>query len=186
MATIILKGTDKKIECSLAVCDRVNKLKSEKVNPKTEIEVDGIVLELGDIRYAIRDGEKDNELERERKKAEYGEMIEKNNKEFYEEIRRYALGSIEGKISFNLKIAEMYCFAITGGGINDYRLQVEGIIKDELTRERLIVKPTRYLKIFRTNDIKAEELKIEGLIRKQPFRLMEKYLGEVYDVLARI
>ncbi len=189
MATIILKGTDKKLECSLAVCSKVNELKSASADPKTPLEIDGVLVELGDIRYAIPDGDKDKEIAKEKRQQEFGDMITEYNRNFREEIRRYALGDINKKIHFNMEVAKMYAFAITGStnldGVSD---QLIPIFTEELKTSRLVVNPTKYLRLFKSVEVKTngDIQSMEYLIRSTPFRLMENYLVGVMAEVNRI
>lgn len=189
MATIILKATDRKLECSISVCNQINELKSKNADPKTPLEIDGIFLELGDVRYAIPDMEKDKELAKERSQKEYGDIISEYNQQFHEEIRRYTLGSIENKIHFNMEVAKMYAFAITGSkNIDDISDTLISIFREELTKTRLVVNPTKYLKLFRVSDVKSDDsLKsTEYLVRSAPFRIMDNYLSNVMSEVRKI
>ncbi len=88
MATIILKGTDKKLECTIAQCTTINKMKEEGANPKTPLNVAGTVVELGDIRYAIPDEERDRVLKSEATKESNDKYLEEVGKEYRNEMIR--------------------------------------------------------------------------------------------------
>ena len=188
MSTIILKGTDRKLECTISVCERINKLKEEKADPRTPLNISGSVIELGDIRYAIKDGELDKELNRDEKKNNNGVDIEKINKEFNKEIYSYANGTLEKKLQFNLKIAKFYCLALTGEKIDSYKDKLKPIFLEELQKEKLVVNPTKYLKLFVVKEIEGKQglTKIDYLVRTAPLKIMENYLSNVYSTLKYI
>lgn len=84
MATIVLKGTQKTIECTLSQCDQVNKMKESGVDPKTPLNIAGTVIELGEIRYALKDSEFDKQMKSDDRKTEndnyYAEAVSDYNK----------------------------------------------------------------------------------------------------------
>ena len=83
----------------------------------------------------------------------------------------------------------MYAFAITGSkNIDDISDTLISIFREELTKTRLVVNPTKYLKLFRVSDVKSDDsLKsTEYLVRSAPFRIMDNYLSNVMSEVRKI
>ena len=194
MSVVILKGTDKKIECTTNQCDTINKMKTDGADPTTKVNVGGVVMDLGDIRYAIPDSEdeilkKKKEIAKEKSQRDFGDMISRYHKDFHEEIRRYALGSLQGKIYFNMEIAKMYAFAMTGSKNVEYCAeQLIAIFTEELKTEKLVVNPTKYIRLFTVNEVKNIHglNSMEYLIRGTPFRFLDRYLSNVIHEIKKI
>lgn len=188
MATLILKGgKDAKMECSSKVCASINKMKQERKSPNTPIVVDGIFLELGDIRYALPGGELDSQRNRDGEKESNDKYLRDVILNFDKEILSYANGNLEKKLQFNLSVAKMYCFAITGGEIDEYKSQLKPIFIEELKKEKLVVNPTKYIKLFKINEPNGKEglSDIKYFVRKSPIKFIESYLSNVYMIIKR-
>ncbi len=185
MSTIILKGTDKKLECTISLCEKINKMKEDGVNPKTPLNISGTVVELGEIRYAIKDGETDKQMSRDDKKSDNGERLRKYQKDFEDEINYYLNGSLEKKLQFNLRIAKMYCLAITGKDVDEYKSLLKPIFLEELKTKKLVVKPSKYMKLFKVEEVIGDKdlTKVDYIIRGAPLRIMHNYIQEVYDLI---
>lgn len=187
MALIILKGTDRRLECSLSQCENVNKMKERKLDPKTPLNISGTLIELGDIRYAIPDKETDRDLVGEQRMKDNSNDIAKFMQDFEDDIKKYANGKLEEKLQFNLRIAKMYCYALTGGDIEQYKPELKLIFIEELKKEKLVVNPTKYIKLFKVDEVYGKKglVGIKYIVRQLPMRLMENYLQNVYSVLKK-
>ncbi len=182
MSVIILKGTDKKLECSIALCEKINKMKEDGVSPKTPLNISGTVVELGEIRYAIKDGETDRQLNSQDKSVANDTYLKDLMSSFDAEVDRYANSKLEDKLQFNLRVARFYCYAITGGEIEEYKPELKTIFIEELKKEKLVVNPVKYIKLFKVKEEEGREglTRIQYIVRKAPLKIMENYLQNVY------
>lgn len=112
MAIIILKGTDRKLECTLDQCNKVNKLKENRSDPKTALFISGTMVELGDVRYAIPDRDTDRQMVSDGNKIENNSFYEEENKKYSEKIKTLSVMSPEEK-SKNTRHAKMIIQAYT-------------------------------------------------------------------------
>ena len=145
MATIVLKGTDKKIETTISKANEINKLKRDGENPKTLLDINGIVLELGDIKYAMYDEDKDKELQKEQSGIDSDNYYKQTQKDFKDEVAKYANGTLNQKLDFNLRVASFYCYTFTGLWLKDWSKENDpnplyNKIKEELKTEKLIAR----------------------------------------------
>lgn len=182
MSVIILKGTDKRLECSISLCEKINKMKEDGVDPKTPLNISGSVVSLGDIRYAIKDGEMDKQLNSQERSEGNDDYLKELSQNFDKEIDRYLHSNLETKLQFNLRIARFYCYAITGGAVEEYKPELKTIFLEELKKEKLVVNPSKYIKIFKVNEEDGRDglTRIQYIIRKAPLKIMESYLQNVY------
>jgi len=189
MATIILKGAKKDIETTIAKAKEVNKLKANNTDPKTLLDIEGIVVELGDIKYALLDSEKDRELSNiNQSKANdinYAEL----NKAYKDYIMGIKKGSLEDKINFNMKYVDLICFAETGMKYNEYiklypnvKEQIIDILKENIKFD-FIVNPTKYRRMFKFTDYKHKEsYNIANELRERSLYHTYKLLTEAYSL----
>ncbi len=111
MATIILKGTQKEIECTVVQAENINKMKEERVDPKTMLNISGVSVELGDIRYAMTDKAFDKELIAEEKQSENDEHYSRIVKEYNNFIEKRCYLSVDEK-SKDVKLFETLYFGV--------------------------------------------------------------------------
>jgi len=111
MATIILKGTQKEIECTVVQAESINKLKEQRADPKTMLNISGVSVELGDIRYAMTDRAFDKELIAEEKQSENDEHYNRVVKEYNNFIEKRCYLSVEEK-SKDVKLFETLYFGV--------------------------------------------------------------------------
>lgn len=111
MATIILKGTQKEIECTVVQAESINKLKEQRADPKTMLNISGVSVELGDIRYAITDRAFDKELIAEEKQSENDEHYERVVREYNNFIEKRCYLPVEEK-SKDVKLFETLYFGV--------------------------------------------------------------------------
>lgn len=191
MATIILRGTDKKLETTIKNAQYVNNLKDTNANPKTPLSIEGVSLLLEDIRYAMYDSEKDRELQKEQSGEDSDNYYKNMNSEFLKEINEYMISSRSKKIEFNLKVAGFYCYTFTGLWLKEWSKQnditlLQKAISDELDTQTLVASPKIYKNIFKKNvDISMGTDNLantEYMTRQAPLKIMERYLIEVYQV----
>lgn len=191
MATIILKGTDKKIETTISEARKINHLKESKADSKTLLNLNGLVLELGDIRYAMYDEDKDRELTKEQSGIDTENYYKKIDKDFRDEIFNYLNGGLNKKIEFNLKVASFYCYTFTGlwlkewSQVNDMT-DLSNLIKKELETEKLVVSPKNYKNIFKVVEVKTSNDSLANstyMGRQAPLKMMENYLYNVYHLI---
>ena len=194
MATLILKATDKKLETTISKAREINKLKQDGVDPKTKLNINGVVLELGDIRYAMFDDDKDKEISKENANLQSESDYKKTDEDFKKEIASYAKGSLSRKIEFNLKIASFYCYTFTGLWLRDWvdekrLIELNSLIKKELLVEKLIVNPKLYKTIFKIQDLSTGTDNLANpvyMARQAPLKIMERYLSEVSRVIRTL
>lgn len=111
MATIILKGTQKEIECTVVQAESINKLKEQRADPKTMLNISGVSVELGDIRYAMTDRAFDKDLIAEEKQSENDEHYNRVVKEYNSFIEKRCYLSVEEK-SKDVKLFETLYFGV--------------------------------------------------------------------------
>jgi hypothetical protein len=193
MATIILKGTDKKIETTISKCEKINELKRQKADPKTPIELEGLLVELGDIRYAIPDNEKDKELIKEEKERKWDAEQRSSLKNHRDEIINLANGSLKDKIEYNLKIASFYCYSFTGKWLKEWAVtndisELNKILVDELKKVKLVVDPRKYKNVFSVdfeNDSSRDKMASSNYMsRSFPLNFMLRQIDSVYQVIG--
>lgn len=185
MATIILKGTDKKLETTIFKAKEINRLKQDGENPKTLLDINGVVLELGDIKYAMYDEDKDKELNKEASSAQSDKEYEIENTFYFQEIKSIMSGTDSEKIKYNLAYASFICQAITGVWLKEWAsTNVEGfkklqeILKQDI-KTHFVVNPKSYKEVFSFTDPNTGANKnIESIARSGAFRLVEKQLSE--------
>lgn len=187
MAKIYIRGHQHPQTVSVQIAKKVDEIKKDTMlDNNYYISFDGFSCDKGDVKsVVIYDADDDKASRSEIKKDDNGETIAKYQEDFIKEIKSYASGSLELKLQFNLKVAKMYCFAITGGDVEEYKPLLKPIFLEELKKEKLVVNPTKYLKIFGVEEIDGRKglTKIDYILRGAPFRIMQKYLTNVYDVL---
>lgn len=129
MATIILKGSDRKLECTLSQCDKINKLKESGADRKLPLNISGVVVELGDIKYAIPDGEKDKEKVSEERKEENEKYYNDASDDYKNYIEKRCSMPIQEKAK-DIRLFETLFFGTTGKKLNE--TQIEYIQKIQL------------------------------------------------------
>lgn len=129
MATIILKGSDRKLECTLSQCEKINKLKESGADRKLPLNISGVVVELGDIKYAIPDGEKDKEKISEDRKEENEQYYNDASEEYKKYIEKRCRMSVTEKAN-DVRLFETLFFGTTGKKLTD--VQIEYIKKTQL------------------------------------------------------
>ena len=191
MATVILKGTNKTLETTIAKAREINKLKRDGQDQDTPIEINGIVLELKDIRYAMCDEDKDKEVAKEQQGIDSENYYKQTEKDFKDEVTKYANGTLNQKLDFNLRVASFYCYTFTGLWLKDWSKENDpnplyNKIKEELETEKLIASPKIYKSIFKVVDIITGTDNLANPIymaRQAPLKMMERYLSEVHKYI---
>jgi hypothetical protein len=121
MATIILKGSDRKLECTLSQCEKINKLKESSADRKLPLNISGVVVELGDIKYAIPDGEKDREKVSEERKEENDKYYQDATDDYKKYIEKRCLMPIHEK-SKDVRLFEVLFFGTTGKKLSESQI----------------------------------------------------------------
>ena len=187
MAKIYIRGHATPQTVDVKTAKMVDEIKNNKaLGNDYYIRLDGFSCDKGDVKSVIVfDVEDEKSSRSDVVKDENSERIAKYNKDFVEEVRSYANGDLEKKLQFNLKVAKMYCFALTGKDVEEYKPLLKPIFVEELKTQRLVVNPTKYLKVFEVEEMEGKQglTKIDYLVRKAPLRIMQNYLLEVYDVI---
>lgn len=187
MAKIYIRGHQNPQTVSVKIAKEVDEIKKDTtIGNDYYISLDGFSCDKGDIKsVVIFDADDDKSERNSEKQNNNGERIMQYQKDFVDDIMSYANGTLEKKLQFNLKVAKMYCFALTGKDVDEYKPQLKNIFAEELKREKLVVNPTKYLRIFKVEELPASKdlTKVDYLIRKAPLRIMQNYLMEVHDVL---
>ena len=187
MAKIYIRGHQVPQTVDVKTAKMVDEIKNDKTkDDKYYIRLDGFSCDKGDVKsVVIFDNDDDKSQRNSEKQDENGERLRKYQKDFEDEIRSYVQGNLEKKLQFNLKIAKMYCFAITGKEeIEEYKLELKPIFIEELKTNKLVVNPSKYIKLFTVNEVNGSKdlTKIDYIIRGAPFRIMNNYLQEVYEL----
>lgn len=191
MATIILGGTNKTIETTISETEKINHLKRIKADPKTVLDINGVVVELKDIKYALYDNEKDKELIKEESNKKYEQDQKQVETSQHDEIKRYAKATLGEKVDFNLKVASFYCYAFTGKWLREWAeendtVELNAYIREELKTQKLVARPKHYKRIFAVAEVKTPYGNLapaEYSARYAPIKLMENYLSNVYFIL---
>lgn len=118
MSVIILKGTDRKLECTISQCEKINKMKEDRVDPKTPLNISGVVVELGDIKYAINDAMTDGALVKDERKEENEKHYNQLNNDYNIDLKFRCNMSPEDKAK-NTKLFEILYFGVTSKKINE-------------------------------------------------------------------
>lgn len=187
MAKIYIRGHVTPQTVTVQVAKQVDAIKADKnIENNYYIQLEGFSCDKGDIKsVVVYDTEDDKAQGNSEKQNDNGERLMKYNNDFINEIKSYANGNLEKKLQFNLKVAKMYCFALTGKEIDEYKPELKTLFVEELKTEKLVVNPTKYLKLFKVQEMtRSNDLtKVDYLIRKAPLRIMQSYLMNVYDVI---
>lgn len=191
MATIVLRATDRKLECTIAQCNIINKMKENGSNPKTPLNVSGTVVELGDIRYAIPDDERDRVLSSERTKEGNDSYIEETSTRYRTEMIRLLRLPIEQK-AINVSIPKLMWQAYTGE-TNPPQSFLDEVIKRQLAffRENpthAFANPTCYrdLLIIQEQRLSVDRANYVNICRGALLRLVQRTIEESYTVLRTI
>lgn len=188
MAKLYLKGINQPFTIEKETAVNINKiLDNDSISNTQVFNKNGIRFSKSDIRYVIEhDLDDDKSASTESRQRENDDKINQYLRDFNNEITAYVKGSQELKMSFNFKVAGMYCFAIDGGDIEQYRSELTEIFKRELQTEKLIVNPTKYLKVFKVNNVITSDglVNVDYIVRKAPFKMMENYLSRVYNTIS--
>lgn len=188
MATIVLRGTDRKLETSISVCEQINKLKESKADGKTPISINGVLLILEDIRYAIPDTEKDKEMIKEATQNKNDEDLSKMVSDYRKEIKTLKESDTKTKINYNLKLASFICYSMTGKWLKEWAIEndtqeLNNILVEELKKVKLIVNPTHYKKLFTFVDSNNVG---DKFARHAAIRLIERQMSEALETLNYI
>lgn len=187
MAKIYIRGHQHPQTVSIKVAKEVDEIKGDTTKDNNYyIRLDGFSCDKGDVKSVVIYDTDDGKSERSNEKQnENGEKISRYQKEFVDEVNSYLRGNLEKKLQFNLRVAKFYCFSLTGKDVEEYKPQLKTIFIEELKKEKLIVNPTKYLKLFKIEEMESNDglTKVDYLVRKAPLRLMQNYLMEVHDVI---
>lgn len=187
MAKIYIRGHVTPQTVSIKAAKEVDVIKADKsIDNNYYIQLEGFSCDKGDVKsVVIHDVEDDKAQGNNQKQNDNGEKIAKYNQDFITEIKSYANGNLEKKLQFNLKVAKMYCLALTGKDIEEYKSELKTIFLNELKTEKLVVNPTKYLKIFKIEEVVGNNdlTRIDYIIRKAPIKLLQNYLINVYEVI---
>lgn len=188
MAKIYIRGHMTPQTVSVQVAKQIDEIKKDTtLDNNYYISLEGFSCDKGDIKsVVIYDTEDDKANRNNEKQDENGERLKKYNDDFAKEILSYANGNLENKLQFNLKVAKMYCFATTGtDNIEEYKPLLKPIFLEELKTQRLVVNPSKYIKIFPVVEVNGSKdlTKIDYIVRSAPLRVMHNYLQNVYDLI---
>lgn len=187
MAKIYIRGHQVPQTVDVRTAKMVDEIKNDKTKDNNYyIRLDGFSCDKGDVKsVVIFDTDDDRASSNASRQEDNGARLAQYTKDFEDEIKAYANGSLELKLQFNLKVAKMYCFALTGKDVEVYKPELKPIFLEELKKEKLVVNPTKYLKVFKIDETGGSKdlTKIDYIIRTSPIRLMQNYLMNVYDVI---
>lgn len=188
MSVIILKGTDRKIECTISQCETINKMKESNMDSKTPLNIGGTVIELGEVRYAIQDKDTDRQMVSEQKKDENDKYYSELSKQYDELIEKRCFMKPEEK-SKNTSLFETLYLGVTGKKIND--IQKEFIVKkqkeyfDENPRHPYAnINYYSFLKDLPSNSGEVASMKYN--IGSSALRLTERLIGEAFNTAYRL
>lgn len=187
MAKIYIRGHMTPQTVSVNVAKQIDEIKKDTMlDNNYYISLEGFSCDKGDVKsVVIYDTEDDKANRNNEKQDENGERLKKYNDDFVAEVLSYANGNLEKKLQFNLKVAKMYCFAITGKDVEEYKTLLKPIFLEELKTQKLIVNPSKYIKIFPVSEVAGSKdlTKIDYIVRGTPLRVMHNYLQNVYDLI---
>lgn len=191
MATIILKATDRKLDCTLEQCNSINKMKENGYNPKTPLNISGTVVELGDIRYAIPDGEYDRNLRSEANKETNDAYLEETNARYRSEMITLLRLPIEKKAQ-NVSLAKLVWQAYTGE-INPPQTFLDEVVKRQFAYfqqypRHAFANPSCYknLLIVQEERNSVDRANYVNLCRGALLRIVQRTIEESYSVLRTI
>lgn len=188
MATIILKATDRKLECSIEQCNKINKMKEDGVNPKTPLNVSGTVVELGDIRYAIPDGERDKYLNAEETKANNDEYLEEVSKEYRFQMIKLITLPIQEKAK-NVSLSKLMYQAYTGDIVPPQSFLDEVTVRQlayfQKNPRHAFANPTCYKDLLLISEVRTNPDRQDYLntCRTALVRIVQRTIEESYGVL---
>lgn len=187
MAKIYIRGHMTPQTVSIQIAKKVDEIKKDiSLDNNYYISFEGFSCDKGDVKsVVIYDADDDKSDRNKEKQNDNGENLRKYQKDFEDEINLYLKGNLEKKLQFNLKVAKMYCFAITGkDDVEEYKPLLKPIFVEELKTQKLVVNPSKYIKLFKVDDISGSKdlTKIDYILRGAPFRIMNNYLQEVYNL----
>lgn len=187
MAKIYIRGHQVPQTVDVKTAKMVDEIKNDKSkDDKYYIRLDSFSCDKGDVKsVVIFDADDDKSQRNSEKQDENGERLRKYQKDFEDEINSYLKGSLEKKLQFNLRIAKMYCVAISNKDIEEYKPLLKPIFLEELKTQKLVVNPSKYIKLFSVSEVSGSKdlTKIDYIIRGSPFRIMNNYLQEVYYLI---
>lgn len=187
MSVIILKGTDRKLECTISQCEQINKMKESKSDPKTPLNISGVVVELGDIKYAINDGETDKGLVRTERDEENNKYYTKLNENYNQSVKDRCFSSPEIK-SKDIVLFETLFFGVTGKKLND--LQKDYISKMQFSY--FVLNPRHpyakvdYFKLLKEVPSDKDDFNMQYHIGSSALRLVQKVISEAFSTAYQL
>ena len=181
MSVIILKGTDRKLECTISQCEQINKMKESKTDPKTPLNISGVVVELGDIRYAINDSETDKSLVRAER--------DKDNDKHYADLNEVYNQSIKDKCfsSPEVKSKNIILFETLFVGVSDKRLNdVQKAYIEKMQLDYFNLNPRHpyakidYFKLLKDVPDSRDGFNMQYHIGGSALRLVQKVIAEAF------
>lgn len=172
---------------SVQIAKKVDDIKKDtSIENNYYISFDGFSCDKGDVKsVVIYDTDDDKSSRNQEKQNDNGERLRKYQKDFEDEVSSYLNGNLEKKLQFNLRIAKMYCFAVTGKDVEEYKPLLKPIFLEELKTQKLVVNPSKYMKLFKVEEVIGTKdlTKVDYIIRGAPLRIMHNYIQEVYDLI---
>lgn len=181
MSVIILKGTDRKLECTISQCGQINKMKESKSDPKTPLNISGVVVELGDIKYAINDGETDKGLVRSERDKENDKHYAELNDKYNLFIKDRCFSSPEVK-SKSIVLFETLFLGVTDKKLNDVqKAYIEKMQLDYFNlNPRHPYAKVDYFKLLKDLPENRDDFNMEYHIGSSALRLVQKVIGEAF------
>lgn len=186
MSVIILKGTDRKLECTISQCEKINSMKELRVDPKTPLNISGVVVELGDIKYAIKDTDTDKSLNNEDRKEENEKYYNEASDAYNLAIKRKCEMSVAEK-SKNTRLFETLFFGVTGKKIT--QVQKEYIEKKQM--EYFTLNPKHpmakidYYHLLKEIPESSGGFNMKYHVASASLRMIERIIGESFTTASR-
>lgn len=181
MSVIILKGTDRKLECTISQCEKINSMKESRTDPKTPLNISGVVVELGDIKYAIKDSDTDKTLVKTERDEENDKYYASLDGEYNLSIKKRCEMKPEEKYKSTILFETLF-FGVTGKKIND--VQKEYIQKMQL--DYFVKNPNHpyarvdYFKLLKDVPDNKDTFNMQYHVGSSALRVIQKVISEAF------
>lgn len=181
MSVIILKGTDRKLECTISQCEKINQMKEIRVDPKTPLNISGVVIELGDIKYAINDSETDKALVKTVKDEENDKYYAELSSSYNEAIKNRCEKTPQVKSKDTMLFETLY-IGVTGKVLTD----VQKLYIEKIQLEYFVKNPRHpyakvdYFKLIKDLPESHGGINMKYHIGSSALRLVQKVISEAF------
>lgn len=181
MSVIILKGTDRKLECTISQCEKINALKESRTDPKTPLNISGVVVELGDIKYAIKDSDTDKSLVKTERDEDNDKYYLALNEGYILSIKKRCEMKPEEK-SKNTVLFETLFFGVTGKKINEtqkeyiQKMQLEYFMKNQ----KHPFAKVDYFKLLKDLPSSRDDFNMQYHIGSASLRMIRRVIEEAF------